>query len=163
MHSFYAVADIGNGVELLKLYVEELYNPNSSDDINRAYQLQNIEKSSVGGKGLQTAFASPVITTDDINTISDLWKAVKQKDKHIMKFFNSEKTSKNSKGKFETSPYNPETQYAVIRSSICTGEKVAGFRDKKDGHFTEVMLIRSKKDEQEFKEKYDVENLKTEY
>lgn len=85
---------------------------------------------------------------------------------NIMKFFNSEKTSKNSKnskGKFETSPYNPETQYAVIRSSICTGEKVAGFRDKKDGHFTEVMLIRSKKDEQEFKEKYDVENLKTEY
>ncbi|MBR2280561.1 MAG: aspartate dehydrogenase [Ruminococcus sp.] len=50
-----------------------------------------------------------------------------------------------------------------MRSSVCTGEKVAGFRDKKDGHFTEVMLIRSKKDELEFKEKYNVDVLKTEY
>ena len=37
--------------------------------------------------------------------------------------------------------FDPETQYAVIRSSICTGEKVAGFKNKTDGHFTEVMLI----------------------
>ena len=34
--------------------------------------------------------------------------------------------------------FDPETQYAVIRSSICTGEKVAGFRNKKNGHFTLV-------------------------
>ena len=66
-------------------------------------------------------------------------------------------------GRFETSAFNPETQYAVIRSSICTGEKVAGFRDKKDGHFTEVMLIRSEKDIQKFKETYGVSSLKTEY
>lgn len=78
------------------------------------------------------------------------------------KFFNSKKP-RSKTGKLDASPYNPETQYAVIRSSICTGEKVAGFRDKKDGHFTEVMLIRSKKDEQEFKEKYNVDSLKTEY
>ena len=37
--------------------------------------------------------------------------------------------------------FDPETQYAVIRSSICTGEKVAGFKNKTDGHFIEVMLI----------------------
>ena len=42
--------------------------------------------------------------------------------------------------------FNPETQYAVIHSSICTGEKVAGFKNKSDGHFTEVMLIRSPAD-----------------
>jgi hypothetical protein len=70
---------------------------------------------------------------------------------------------KLSKGRFEVPAFDPEKQYAVIRSSICTGEKVAGFRDKRDGHFTEVMLIRSKKDEQEFKEKYKVDTLKTEY
>ena len=29
MHSFYAIADIGNGEEVLKLYVEEMYNPNT--------------------------------------------------------------------------------------------------------------------------------------
>ena len=66
-------------------------------------------------------------------------------------------------GRFETSPFNPETHYAVIRSSICTGEKVAGFKDKRDGHFTEVMLIRSVRDEQEFKERYNVDSLRTEY
>ena len=47
--------------------------------------------------------------------------------------------------------FDSETQYAVIRSSICTGEKVAGFKNKTDGHFTEVMLSRSPADEKEFK------------
>ncbi|MBR2108718.1 MAG: aspartate dehydrogenase [Ruminococcus sp.] len=58
---------------------------------------------------------------------------------------------------------NPETHYAVIRSSICTGEKVAGFKNKKSGEFREVMLIRSQKDIEEFKRKYKVNNIKTEY
>lgn len=59
--------------------------------------------------------------------------------------------------------FAPGTQYAVIRSSICTREKVAGFKNKTDGHFTEVMLIRSATDEKEFKETYGVESLKVEY
>ena len=59
--------------------------------------------------------------------------------------------------------FDPETQYAVIRSSICTGEKVAGFKNKTDGHFTEVMLIRTAADEKEFKETYGIESLKVEY
>jgi hypothetical protein len=59
--------------------------------------------------------------------------------------------------------FDPETQYAVIRSSICTGEKVAGFKNKKDGHFTEVMVIRSSADEKIFKEMYGIESVRTEY
>ena len=59
--------------------------------------------------------------------------------------------------------FNPETQYAVIRSSICTGEKVAGFKDKTTGHFTELMLIRTPADEQLFKKTYGVETIKIEY
>ena len=59
--------------------------------------------------------------------------------------------------------FDPETQYAVIRSSICTGEKVAGFKNKKDGHFTEVMVIRSSADEKIFKEMYGLESVRTEY
>ena len=51
----------------------------------------------------------------------------------------------------------------MIRSSICTGEKVAGFKDKTDGHFTEVMLIRSQKDIEKFKEQYHVDSIRTEY
>ena len=59
--------------------------------------------------------------------------------------------------------FDSETQYAVIRSSICTGEKVASFKNKTDGHFTEVMLIRSPADEKEFKETYGIDSLKVEY
>ncbi|MCR5120621.1 MAG: aspartate dehydrogenase [Lachnospiraceae bacterium] len=53
--------------------------------------------------------------------------------------------------------------YAVIRSSICTGEKLAGFKNKKDGHFTEVMLITSAEDEARFKEIYELDSVRTEY
>ena len=81
-HSFYSVADIGNGKELLKLIVEEIYNPNSSLDIFRSYKLVNIEKSSVSAEGSQIN-VSPVTKTDDIDTISDLFQAVKQHDKHF--------------------------------------------------------------------------------
>ena len=44
----------------------------------------------------------------------------------------------------------------TIKSSICTGEKVAGFKDLKSGKFSEVMLIRDNKDLDVFLEKYDV-------
>ena len=59
--------------------------------------------------------------------------------------------------------YDPSTQYAVIISSICTGEKVAGFKNKIDGHFTGVMLIKTPKDEKTFKEMYGLDDLPTEY
>ena len=59
--------------------------------------------------------------------------------------------------------YDPETQYPAIRASICTGEKVAGFRNKKDGRFTEVMLIKTPEDEERFKKLYNVKSLPVEY
>ena len=74
-----------------------------------------------------------------------------------MKFFFHKKTN------VQGPQFDPETQYAVIRSSICTGEKVAGFKNKTDGHFTEVMLIRSPAAEKEFKETYGIESIKVEY
>lgn len=77
--------------------------------------------------------------------------------RHIFGFGKSEDGNTSDPG------YDPQTQYPAIRCSICTGEKVAGFRDKRDGHFTEVMLIRSPKDEEAFKQKYHVDTLKTEY
>ena len=46
--------------------------------------------------------------------------------------------------------YNKEIQKPMVRASICTGEKVAGFRDRTTGKFTDVMLIRSEKDLAEF-------------
>ena len=59
--------------------------------------------------------------------------------------------------------FDPDKQYAVIRSSICTGEKVAGFKNKDDGHFTEVMLIKSPSDEKIFRDTFNLTKIKTEY
>lgn len=53
----------------------------------------------------------------------------------------------------------------VLRTSICTGEQTAGFKDEATGKFFEIMLIRSDADLQEFMEAYGVaENeLRREY
>lgn len=63
----------------------------------------------------------------------------------------------------ETIPFDPQKQYAVIRSSICTGEKVAGFKSIEGGHFTEVMLIRTDEEEMRFKKLYNLDTIKKEY
>ena len=52
--------------------------------------------------------------------------------------------------------YDPEKVVPVIRSSICTGEKVAGFRDKATGHMEEIMLIKNDQDLLKFREEYDI-------
>ena len=52
--------------------------------------------------------------------------------------------------------YDSETLTPVIRSSICTGEKAAGFQDKKTGRFQEVMLIRNQNDLEEFRRHYGI-------
>lgn len=59
--------------------------------------------------------------------------------------------------------YDKDKQYPIIRASICTGEKVAGFKDIDGGHFTEVMLIRDEADLQKFKNTYGIEDIRTEY
>ena len=43
-------------------------------------------------------------------------------------------------------PFDSDKQMAVIKCSICTGEMVAGFKNKEDGYFTEVMLIKNEAD-----------------
>lgn len=58
--------------------------------------------------------------------------------------------------KMKTVEYDRENLKPVIRSSICTGEKVAGFQNVNTGKFEEVMLIRDNKDMDEFLTKYDV-------
>lgn len=68
-----------------------------------------------------------------------------------------------SKRKQPLISYNPETHYPMIRSSICTGEQVAGFKCKETGHFTEVMLIRNDKDLSTFKDMYNLGEIKKEY
>ena len=54
-------------------------------------------------------------------------------------------------------PYDKNEKIPVIRSSICTGEQVAGFKDSVSGKFEELMLIRDSKDLSEFLSRYQVE------
>lgn len=53
--------------------------------------------------------------------------------------------------------YDKGGKIPVIRSSICTGEQVAGFKDQVSGKFEELMLIRDNRDFQEFLRRYQVE------
>lgn len=64
-----------------------------------------------------------------------------------------------------TIEYDKLTMIPVIHASICTGEQVAGFKNKETGKFEEVMLIRDGKDMDKFMEMYDlsIANIKKEY
>ena len=61
--------------------------------------------------------------------------------------------------------YDRSAQYPVVRSSICTGEKVCGFKDRESGRFTEYGTIRSDADLQSFMDKYGIskEEIKLEW
>ncbi len=61
------------------------------------------------------------------------------------------------KKKPTTAPYDRGDKIPVIRSSICTGEQVAGFKDPSSGKFQELMLLRDDRDFQEFLRRYQVE------
>ena len=56
----------------------------------------------------------------------------------------------------KTEEYDHEKLYPAIRSSICTGERVAGFKNKETGAFTEIMLLSSDKDLDSFKSRYGI-------
>ena len=63
----------------------------------------------------------------------------------------------------ETVPYDPERQIPVLKCSICTGERIAGFKDIETGHITEVMVIRRDDDLRYFRKHYGIDTLKEEY
>jgi hypothetical protein len=69
------------------------------------------------------------------------------------------------KKKQEKRSYDKENQKPVIRSSICTGEKTAGFQDIHTGKFTEIMLIRTPGDLEEFRRLYGIDEreISTQY
>ena len=53
--------------------------------------------------------------------------------------------------------YDKEKTKPAIRCSICTGEQVAGFLNKRSGAFEEITLIRSPNDPETFKKTYGTE------
>lgn len=70
------------------------------------------------------------------------------------------KDEKNAPGKTANAIYadawKRSIQKPVIRSSICTGEKVAGFKNLTTGKFEDIMLIRDDKDLNSFLKLYGV-------
>ncbi len=54
------------------------------------------------------------------------------------------------KKRTEAPAFDRTGKVPVIRASICTGEQTAGFRDAASGRFTEVMLVRDRRDVEEF-------------
>ena len=52
--------------------------------------------------------------------------------------------------------YDKENKKPVIKSSICNGEQVAGFKDIQTGKIEEVMLIKSQEDLEKFKVMYGI-------
>lgn len=59
--------------------------------------------------------------------------------------------------------YDKENQRPVIQCSICTGEQVAGFIDKRTGKFQEEMMIVDAEDLKLFKEMYGLEDVEKVY
>ena len=60
--------------------------------------------------------------------------------------------------------YDRNNKKPVIKSSICNGEQVAGFKDIHTGKIEEVMLIRNSTDLEKFKAMYGIkEEIAKEY
>lgn len=87
-------------------------------------------------------------------TVSGEDRAARQ---HIMILESGVLAMFGKRKKTETIPFDKSGKIPVIRSSICTGEQVAGFKDAASGRFEELMLVRDGKDLAEFLRRYQVE------
>ena len=82
VHSLYALSDTGQGVELIKLFVDEIYTPNSDNTIKRAYKLNGYNKFQLKtGLGLGNNAYSTLNSTGNTYSVADLFDIVKQVDK----------------------------------------------------------------------------------
>lgn len=79
MHNFYAVVDDNGNKGVIKLFVEEMYNPNKESNDNRTYMLQAIQNQQSGVKGSWLPI-SPITQIAGIKTIADLHSFVKLYD-----------------------------------------------------------------------------------
>ena len=60
--------------------------------------------------------------------------------------------------------YDRKNQRPVLKTSICTGEQVAGFRDIHTGRIEEIMLIKNQDDLNTFRTMYGIkEEILKEY
>ncbi|MBQ8201365.1 MAG: aspartate dehydrogenase [Clostridia bacterium] len=67
------------------------------------------------------------------------------------------------KKKKQEHTFDRGTLEPVIRCSICTGEKEAGFRDRRTGEFRGVQLIHTDRELAEFCREWGIEDIRTIY
>lgn len=67
------------------------------------------------------------------------------------------------KQRHEVLEYDKELFIPILKCSICTGEKVAGFKDRRTGKFKEIMLIRNDSDLESFMKLYGLDSVDKEY
>ena len=67
------------------------------------------------------------------------------------------------KKEVKTISYDPQQKKPVIRCSICTGEQVAGLKDKNTGKFEEIMVIRGQEDLEVFRQMVHETDIPKEY
>ncbi|MCC8136813.1 MAG: aspartate dehydrogenase [Clostridiales bacterium] len=70
---------------------------------------------------------------------------------------------KNRKTNPEKKIYDPSVYKPVLHCSICNGEQVAGFKNRKTGKFEEVMFIRNEAELAEFLKRYGLDGIEKEY
>ena len=59
--------------------------------------------------------------------------------------------------------YNKGTEVPAVKSSICTGEKTAGFLEVNTGKYRDIMLVESDADIEAFKSACGVDEVKEIY
>lgn len=59
--------------------------------------------------------------------------------------------------------YNKQTEVPAVKSSICTGEKTAGFLEVNTGKYRDIMLVESEADIEAFKSACGVDEVKEIY
>ena len=92
-------------------------------------------------------FVQTSIFLDEKNS-GRMKKELKKQEEDIMGFF---------KRKTIVQAYDKENKKPVIKSSICNGEMVAGFKDIHTGKTEEIMLIKNPADLENFKAMYGIE------
>lgn len=70
--------------------------------------------------------------------------------------FHKKKSTAGAASGVERKIYDPSEMKPILHCSICNGEQVAGFKDRKSGHFEEIMLIRSEEDLEAFRSEYGI-------
>lgn len=69
----------------------------------------------------------------------------------------------NKKDQIRKIEYNKETEVPAVKSSICTGEKTAGFLEVNTGKYRDVMLVKSDADIDLFKKACGVDEVRKIY